>query len=579
MSEENVTRDQTLDIVSALRSTTVPEPEVTDDAQVENQNATAPEPTVAQNAETKAPKVSALDKALAARAHEERGLKDDPDLVAEETAFKRPAWDTDEDREAVQDKVSDITEDARKASAVLVIRRPDNQLEYVEMLNEVSMVTFGDDGIAIVPEGAKYIVAKTPELMERVAEINAKKEASEEGITEDESTGRYESVDDAKREYKNTIVRILIDKTGMGANISFDDEDEKAIEVADVIQLCEVEDQDLRVIDIERPTDGTTFMQAIDAQQLSLSKAPMSFPASGFKAQMTGLSWGEYADITLDPEDDTIESDYLNFDKLYKRYSTIYNNMKNVSVGPFNDFEDFLHKFAYIDTDLALYGLLIATQPETDSLYLHCTEPSCRKRFVYKYSPRSVIDLNTASVTMLDALDKISDAAPDERLALFNNSRVNKFKRIKLNESGFIVDIGEASVWDYLYQILPILRDYASIEDTMPDTDPRRSIADMLYGVRNIYVPTKTGGWAKASKAADIADVMLALPAGDAGVLNAAVNAYRSQYAVGFSLKNIQCPYCHTKTAGIPISVDQLVFQIRLRQINTQVTVKNFPAF
>ncbi len=70
------------------------------------------------------------------------------------------------------------------------------------------------------------------------------------------------------------------------------------------------------------------------------------------------MSYGEYQDVALSMENITT-------DVYHKRLSVIYNCMTNISTGPFESFDDFLHKFAFSDMDLALYGLFVATESET----------------------------------------------------------------------------------------------------------------------------------------------------------------------------------------------------------------------
>lgn len=572
----SVERDETLDVLGAMQLTPIAAAS-TDTTETEEVQEEAPPVTTAP---PKKEKVRAIDKAIAAKRQSTSGLFTDQKAAAEESAPKRPVYDSDEAREEFEETLGDIDDSASKAQKVVVVKKFTNPSEYAAMLAEIDAVVLDSDGNAIVPEGAQYIIARTPEIE---AEIERRKERDASGKTDAKGDSEYEGqpladVDAARKEYKDSIVRILIDKTGMGMNITFDDEDKKAIERANVIQLCEVEDMDLKVIEVDRPDDTIPFMQAVEARQLSVSKVPMTFPSSGFKADMCGLSYGEFSDIALDTDAEDA-ADFLSYDKLYKRYSVIYNNMKNVSVGPFKDFDDFLHSFAHDDLDLALYGLVIATQPERDTLNMSCTKPGCKKSFLYTYSPRSVIDFDTAPVAMLEAIDKISAAAPDERLTLYKNSRVKKFKRIRLPISNYLVDIGAASAWDYLYHILPVVQEYAAIEEDMSDTDPRRSIPQILFGVRAIYIPSKFGGHIPAVKGRDIADVILKLPTTDAMVLEAAVFAYRRQFSVGFSLKKIECPHCHTQTQAIAIDIGTLVFQIRLRQLSTRTAVKNFPDF
>lgn len=583
---EVIERDPSIDVLNAMKVVQMPAAAdnntetYTQDGMPEKETSKAVEQAPAEVGNNASEHKSAITRAMEAKKHQQTGLWTDQKAAAEEAAPKRPAYDSDEAREEFAERLDGLDSGAIKASKVVVIKQPTNQTEYSKMLSEVEETVIDSNGNAVVPEGAEYIIAKTPEV---IAEIERRKERDANQMIDAAGDSDYEGqpltdVSVARQGYKDSVVKILIDKTNMGANITFDDEEKKIIERSNVIQLCEVEDMDLKVIEVDRPDDAVPFMQMVEARQLSVSKVPMAFPMSGFKAQMCGLSWGEYADITLDTDSEDA-TDYLSFDKLYKRYSTVYNNMKNVSVGPFKNFDEFLHKFAHDDLDLAIYGLVIATQPERDTLNMSCTKPSCKRSFVYTYSPRGVIDFDTAPVTMLEAIDAITDAGPDERLKLFNNSRVNKFKRILLPCSQYVVDIGAASAWDYLYQILPVIQEYSKIEDQMSDTDPRKTIPTMLFGVRNIFVPSTSGGYIRASKGKDVADVLLSLPTQDAMTIDAAVKAYRRQFTVGFSLKNIECPHCHTKTPRIPIDIDTLVFQIRLRQLSTRAVVKNFPDF
>lgn len=445
------------------------------------------------------------------------------------------------------------------------------------MIHEISGVEELEDGTVIVPEGAKWIVAKTPELV-------AMKESgvSPDATTSESTSGEEapnESVDperEARIQRKEELVKILIDKTGLGANIHFDEEEKKAIESSTMIHLIEVENQNLDTIEIERPNDGTPFMQAIDAYKLSVSKAPMTFPASGFKADVTGLSWGEFSDITLDISDNS--DDYINFDKIYKKLSVIYNNMKNISIGAFANFEDFLKHFAYVDVQLATYGLLIATQPEEDTITLVCNEKDCGKRFNYTYVPRSIINFESANSDMLEQINAINTVAPEERLALAKASRVNKFKRIKLPVSGYLVDLGFASCYDYLYGILSLIKKYTDAD--IPQDDTRWELTGMLQGVRGIHLPKPNGKYLSATIPENIVDVLnTAVPPEDVKVLNAAYEQYISQYYIEFKLTNVECPHCHKKTENISITPDELVFLIHQRQRATHITFDNFQDF
>lgn len=494
----------------------------------------------------------------------------------------RPNTDTDAFREGFANEISEQEDLIKKAQLIYATRPPQNEGEYAEMITEICGVTVDDDGIIHVPEGAKYIIPKNPEI---VAQVEARKAAMESGEVpqneeETENVSSEGNTEDgektARREKKDQLVKILIDKTGLGANFKFDEEETKAIQTSSMIHLVEVESRELEAVEIERPDDGTPFMQTVDAYKLSVSKAPMTFPASGFKADMTGLSWGEFSDITLDISDDS--DDYINFDKIYKKLSVIYNNMKNISIGAFKSFEDFLKHFAYVDVQLATYGLLISTQPEEDTITLVCNKPSCKQRFNFKYVPRSIINFNSANTEMLEQIDKINTVAPEERLRLAKSSRVNKFTRIKLPASGYLVDLGFASCYDYLYGILSLIKKYTDNE--IPQDDTRWELTGMLQGVRGIYMPQKNGTYLAARKPENIIDVLnTSIPPEDIIILNSAYEHYINQYYIEFSLKGVECPHCHTKTESIAITPDELVFLIHQRQRATPVTFDNFRDF
>lgn len=558
-----VTRDEDFDVSSLLTQSEAGTPE--------------PTPITA----TEEPHKSALDMAIEHKKTENTGMIVDAATENAGPTKLRANTDTDDSRRGYEAELSEQQELADKAALVYVYNRPTNEKENAELMIEISQVEQDADGNVIVPENAKYIVPKTPELVAKKEQMEAAGEDTETPSETQETTGALSNAMEdpqiaARKEKKQELVKILIDKTGLGANFEFDAEEQKAIENSTMIHLVEVEDMKLDTIEIERPDDGTPFMQAIDAYKASVSKAPMTFPASGFKADMTGLSWGEFSDITLDVSD-TAE-DYINFDKIYKKLSVIYNNMKNISIGAFANFEQFLKHFAYVDVQLATYGLLIATQPEEDTITLVCNKSECKKRFNYTYSPRTIINFDSANSEMLEQIDAINTVAPEGRLKLAEASRVNKFKRIKLPTSGYIVDLGFASCYDYLYGILALIKKFT--DEDVPQDDTRWELSGMLQGVRGIYLPTGTGRYMAATTPENIVDVLnTAIPPEDVKVLNAAYAQYISQYYIEFRLKNVECPHCHTKTKEIAITPDELVFLIHQRQRGTQIAFDNFQDF
>ena len=496
----------------------------------------------------------------------------------------RPMWDSDERRKAFDDAVNDQERMIFNAQHVVITRRPENLAEEQKLIHDISRVVVTESGEIIIPEDAPYILPKTEEVMQRIAALENGEE-NDEGET---STASNEILDEEsvvasiKKDVKERIVKIIIDKTGLGANIELDTNEQAEVYRANQIHLIEVEDKALKVTEVKRPDENIPLLDCIDTYQLSVSKCPVVFPGSGFKAEMCGLSFGEFSDITFDITDEDGD-DYLSFDKVHRRLSTVYNKMINVSTGKFLSFDEFLKKFAYVDIQYAIFGLLVATQPENDVITLVCTNPhkTCRKRFDYSYVPRSIIDFDTAGKFLLEAMDRILDATPKDRMEVLNNSRVNKFFRFELPRCKYIVDLGLVSCYDYLYKILSLLNEYDAKQKSgeMADDDTRIEVVQMLMGVRRVLVPQKSGGYVEITEPSDIVNLITMMPPDDVQVLNAAYEKYVGQLSVEFSLKNIKCPHCGHFEKRAAITPDELVFLVHQRQRATRVAFDNFQDF
>ena len=496
----------------------------------------------------------------------------------EETDGEGPLVSTFESEERQKDFENAIAEQQEiieKEKYVVGIRKPENEKEHAELMNELSETKIVN-GQAIVPEGAIYIAPRTKEVEEQIKDIK-EREANGEPVAETQE--QPEATGDARLENKQNIVRILIDKTGLGADIKFDEEEEKAIHESSAIHLVEVEDEDLKFVNFERLDESMPFLQAIDTYTPSVSKTPMTFPASGFKADMTGLNYVEFGDVTLDPREDS--DDYLNFDLMNRRFNIVYNHMKNISIGNFASYEDFLKKFAYVDMNLAIYGLLISTQPEIDSVRLSCTKQGCGKSFDFKYSPRSIIDFDSASTKYLEAIKRISEAKPEDRLQIAKDSAVRKTRRFVLPGCKYIVDLSAGSCYDYLYGILGFIK---SLEEKggldNPDNEPYYEKVSLLYSIHQIGVPQRSGNPIGIRKPEQIMELIVrTMPTSDVKILTALVNRYIAEFYVRFSLKDIQCPACKHVTKMIPITPDELVFLIQQRQMDTEIMFDNFQDF
>lgn len=515
--------------------------------------------------ETKKEEVSPLEKAMK---HDQKGLVVNTDTLKNETHEFRQNYDTDESREGFEEKIEELDDNAKKAKAVVVVKKPTNQMEDAQMMDEIMSVRFDENGKAIVPEGAIYIVAK-----DAVTDYEKKKTEPKASEGEEDDSDS-DDVDDTKRK---EIINILIDKTGLGRDFTFTDEEMKVIEESKEIHIKEVEDLSLKTAKVKRITDeDLSFMDTVDKYQLSVSKTHMSFPLSGFSAEMTGLSYGEFADITLDQSDDSV--DELTFEKVWKMLTVIYNKMINPTCGKFKNFDDFLMNFAWKDVPLATYALLISTQPEIDSIGMKCNSKECGKNFDHKYSTRGLIDFDDCSGGYLALIDELANAKGHQLFEIAKKSLVRNVKRIEISDT-MLVDIGPASCHDYLYGICEQVKNMEDMDDG-EEVAKRLFYIMMLQIVRAIIIKDKDGkehAFKTYDKIIEIFDKHMTPT--EFSIIQSIYRKSEEEYRIGFSIKNIVCPHCQTVTERVAIEPKQLVFQIQQTMLSTQVTLGNFQLF
>lgn len=521
-------------------------------------------------------KISPLDAAVKVAPNlGEVGNTDEIIKDAGPKVFKNAVFNEERDKE-FSEKNNEVKDLAERAKRVHIINKPTHKVEDAVMMDELAMLIENEDGTLSFPNeyNPLYIVPYTKEELD-------KRNAGEEvkAINPDIITNKQteESDDESKKKYeRESVLKIIIDKTGLGNNISFDDEENKYIEKSEEIHIVEVETKEMETIVYDRNDENEAFLANIDRYQLSISKTPMVFPGSGFKADMTGLSYGDFADITLDvsPESD----DALDFDKIYKKLTVIYNNMINVSSGKFKSFTDFLKNFAFIDMPLATFGLLISTQPEIDTLALKCNRDTCNKQFNHQYSIRSLIDFDSASDKYLELVKKISVAPPEEYVSTHEKSMVRRTKSVKLPQCGYIIDFGLASCHDYLYGILSILKEYR--ESDMDEEDIRNILLTLITTIRGIRIPQSNGKYVVIQNAKDIVETIAReIPPQDMQIIYNIHTQFTERYEIEFSVRDVKCPHCGAETKAIAMTPDELVFRIHQRMLSTPITLDNFLDF
>jgi len=497
----------------------------------------------------------------------------------ERTEMKNPIYN--ERRMAdIENYMKDLDSTYEKRKHVVVTKFPQMDTpEHMEMLEEIESLTKNENGeyyFNLRDSGGhliepKYVRLRTKDdpvfeegmtdYAPRDRQLNA--DISEEVVEPDE-----ENDDENKPldEETKKVVEILIDKTGLGINYDFSEEEKSKIYESQEIRLTEVEFLDIESI-MTASTPTRSFKEDLQEFELTNSKTTVCFPCSGYRAQMKGMTYGELGDVSL-------MMDSVTFDQYYKRMTVMYNKMTNISTGPFKDFEDFLKKTAYNDIPMGLYGMYVATQPEIQQIRLQCGNKECQKNFDWKFNTRSVLRLEKCTKKFLDNMKRIATAPACDYKEIQKAAPVNNSKFIKLPDSKFVVEIGIISAYEFLYNFIPVL-DENTFREQFGESETYLNNVILLTSIRSISVPKKDGSYVTFKTYKDILDTLYEIHPDEIKIVSSVAAAITAEYQVTFAFDNVLCPHCGTRTESVEVSMDDLVFRTYQQSMSTQINVKN----
>ena len=509
----------------------------------------------------------------------------------ERTVFENPM--ADERRERMKATMDESEMLLKQRAAIIPLKQFESSTEYSQMVHEISLVRFDETGKAyfdyekdsngnnVIPKFIRLRTENDPPyskendylVMNRDAE-NARRIADGKEPIPDSVplTAKVEDIEhkDEEEDTKSKTINLIIDKTGLGTDFILSEDERKKMAEANEIRLTQVEVLDIASITTEKP-ERDSFTGKINTYQLSGSKTTISFPASGFKADMTGLTYGEIADISL-------SMDAVNVDKYYKRLAIIYNKMKNISNGPFDSFEDFLKNFAYTDISLAVYGLFVATFPEVQTISLRCGRNSCNKTFDWDYATRSILRLDKSDEVLLNKMAQLASADPNEYEDIYKKAAVRNSKFIKLPYSGYIVELGIASAYEFLYNFIPVIDDETFKQAFGNDiNDVYKNNMLLLTTVLSVRIPKNDNpnSYILCEGYKDIVDAIYSISPEEIKIIAAMSNKIQTQYQVSFSFGDVKCPHCGNITKDLDLTIDDLVFQTYQRLISTEIDLTN----
>jgi hypothetical protein len=348
----------------------------------------------------------------------------------------------------------------------------------------------------------------------------------------------------------------------------FSEDEKKKVTESTEIKLTEVSFMDIKTLNA-KTNIASSYEDVINSYQLSNSQTTVCFPASGFRASMKGMTYGELADVALNLE-------MVTADQYRKRLTVVYNKMTNISTGNFESFDDFLRGFAYVDIPMALYGLYVSTQPEVQQLQLRCGREECNRTFDWSFSTRSVLRLEKCSKKFLDKMEELVKAKPEDYQRIREESAVMKAKFVELPYSKFVVEMGVISAYEFLNNFIPVLDEQKFHETFGPDeNNAYLNNVLLLTTVRSVRIPDGNGGYSLCNTYKSILDAIYNINPEEIKLISAFSNVLTSEYNSTFSFGDVVCPHCGNVTKDLDLSMDDLVFQTYQRLISTEINVEN----
>ena len=419
---------------------------------------------------------------------------------------------------------------------------------------------------------------------EELKEPEKKEETPKEEVPSDEvvkSNGPMEFLygkkvddgDDDEEEKKldaesESMIQVIIDKTGLGADVHFTEEEREKIVKSSRVIVTEVENIDLESIEVE-DTDKS-FMEIAQENQITGIQTPVMFPMSMFRATMTGMSFGDLNSVAVNPENSSIET-------TSRQLSIIYNNLTNVSIGKFPSYDEFLNKFYINDLNMGLFGVVCSTLPEQDSITMTCGR--CKQDYDFSYSPRSLLDLRSLDKTVLTRFDKLIDATDlFTAKKLFEENPLRKLKRIKLPYSNVIVECGFVTAAEFFSdRMSQIFSDPEAVIDRLgARSDVYMALSTLLFLVRGVLIP-HNGKWIRFKNADDVLDAIYGLKPQDVSILLNYLGKMSEPYSVTFAIYDVKCPHCGAVTKRVEVDIPNLVFQRAGALRNLDVELREMP--
>lgn len=310
-----------------------------------------------------------------------------------------------------------------------------------------------------------------------------------------------------------------------------------------------------------------------------INDVPITLPLSGYRCTMKGVSWFDFIKLSTAPTSGN------SADVELKKWSIIYKHMKNVSIGEFENFEDFMKKTKFKDREILMWALLCASSKTEEEMSLTCGNPDCKGKILRKYSPRELIHVDFEKVPDYYQSAYKASVGPDA-VEVWRHAN-DEHECYQLPTTGIEVEFEQPSAWDYIYKIIPLMdsiyKRYTpegmSVQNIQDDELAEANIlAIMAMCISAIYVhdgqSDKTYCYTVWDKIEQI--ISECLDTDDSGILiNLVQQINHDDNGISYFLPDVTCPTCGRHDEKVPIDdiAETMLFQLSRRLANTKLNL------
>ena len=366
----------------------------------------------------------------------------------------------------------------------------------------------------------------------------------------------------------NTPVTINVDES-LTANI-------------DTIKEIDVFVKEVTTLEMEKAVivNNSDEPGVITQYDTGINDQPVTLPRSAYRCSEGAINWFDFVKLTSSPSSGNMADNEL------RKWSIIYKHMKNVSIGAFSDFNDFLKKTKYADRELLMWSLLVATADPEEDIVITCGNPDCGEDNTYKYAPSKIIHFDESLLPKY--YKAVHDASVGPEAIKLWNDKSNTRKLYTLPSKRVTVELEDPSVYDYIYYKLPIINNLYqryrpghnfgenARELQNEDMVEFQLLLSMALSISAVIIH-KDGKDYRFDKWERIEEVITtALDNTDSGVLIKLTQVVAEKNdCFAFYLEDITCPKCGRHSKRIPINdiSETLLSQLSQRLNNIDINL------